>query len=427
MLANTWSIVSSPVAQQPIKNFAENIANGIRINTTPNPDRYAIGVYNDANAVNSKWEYFDANVNAALEFDNGKGYAMSRTTDGVLTFAGTMNVSNVTTTVLPDKWNAIGNPFTSYYPVNKNSNSSFLNENSANLDAQAVYIWDNAQNKYVAANDLAPSTDRSLSPGQGFFVKTKLGITSLLFNKDKRSTKPSTGNNVFNKSSTPYIQLFVEKGKIKINTDIIYLDVASKGFDAVYDIVNFDTSDFDLTTHLLEGSVGKNYTIQSLPNKNYKDQIIPISLIAKANSKISFSAVSKNLPDGLMVFIEDKKTSSYHKLDETGEKYQVQLDKQEKGAGRFYLHTTTQTLNINEEALSDVKVFSSNSQLNIVGMPEQKIKVELFDLLGKQVFEKKLQAERSVSIKLGVISKGIYIVNIKTKEGNSITKKITIK
>ena len=130
LLANKWSIVTSPVSGQTVKTFAENVANNIRINTTPDPDRYAIGYYDDSQTSGSKWQYYDANVSAVTEFIAGQSYAISRATDGEVSFTGTLAVNDLVKTVEANKWNAIGNPFTTYYPANKNSNSSFLNDNA---------------------------------------------------------------------------------------------------------------------------------------------------------------------------------------------------------------------------------------------------------------------------------------------------------
>jgi photosystem II stability/assembly factor-like uncharacterized protein len=148
-----WSLVSVPLEGQKIKSFAIDVNNNIRVNTTPTPDRYAVGYYNDANGVGNKWEYYDADIDVNTTFIKNKGYTVSRNTDGAVSFVGTLLTDNQLVYVTPDEWNAIGNPYTAYYPANKNINVSFISDNTTNLDSPAIYIWDVTQNKYVAISD----------------------------------------------------------------------------------------------------------------------------------------------------------------------------------------------------------------------------------------------------------------------------------
>ena len=89
-------------------------------------------------------------------------------------------------------------------------------------------MWDNSQNKYVAVTELDAS-NRSLTPGQGFFIKLKNGQTDIVFKEEKRSTKPSTGITNFSKTKTknPTIQIFANDGTHKVNTSIKYFNNGS--------------------------------------------------------------------------------------------------------------------------------------------------------------------------------------------------------
>ena len=160
--------------------------------------------------------------------------------------------------MVADQWNAIGNPFTTYYPANKNSSSSFLNDNMDALDDsfKSLYLWDNDQNKYVAVSEVDAS-DRSLPPGQGFFVRMKSGQTEISFKEEKRSTKPGSGDTDFarNNDTTPTITLSISDNITTVKTDIKYFDTATQGLDPGYDIGNFNGASLDVFTHLLENSI----------------------------------------------------------------------------------------------------------------------------------------------------------------------------
>jgi hypothetical protein len=426
MLQNKWHLVSVPLEGQKIKSFADNVNNSIRVNTTPDPDRYALGYYDDSQAINSKWVYYDKNMDVNTAFAKTKSYAMSKGTDGSVSFTGTLVTDNQIAAVVSNKWNAIGNPFTAYYPVNKNANSSFLNDNTASLAEQAVYVWDGNQEKYDALSDLAPSAQKGLQPGQGFFVKTKAGVTSLSFSKDKRLTKPVTGDNVFNKSEaeTPFIQLFVKNGNIEVKTAIVYDDNATLGLDSKYDILNFDSSDFDVTSHLLEGGLSKNYTIQSIPNNDFENQIISVNLKVAAKKEVIFRLKSTNLPDDLHIYLEDKETNMFHKLSNDGS-YKITTTKELNSIGRFYMHASRSSLSTIDTELDQVSIFNFNKELFINGLDEGVLNIKLFDISGKQIISENQKAKGKNSLQLNKLSSGIYLVKVSFAK-SVITKKIVL-
>lgn len=429
LLANKWSIVTPPVSGQTIKTFAENAANNIRVNTTPDPDRYAIGYYDDSQVAGSKWQYYDADVNSAIEFTAGNSYAISRATDGEVSFTGTLTANNVFKTLVADQWNAIGNPFTTYYPANKNSSSSFLNDNMNVLDDSYIglYMWDNTQNKYIAVSEVDVS-DRSLPPGQGFFVRMKSGQTEISFKEEKRSTKPGNGDTDFarNNDTTPTITLSISDNITTVKTDIKYFDTATQGLDPGYDIGNFNGASLDVFTHLLENSDATNFTIQSLPTNNYENMVVPVGLRANQGEEITFTAEALHLPIGIDVYLEDREKSVFTKLSEVNTNYKIVLENNINGIGRFYLHTTSSVLNTKEVAvLTGVNIYTTNNVLSITGIKEGNATLKIYSVLGKEVLQTKFVASRKNQFLLPKITSGVYVVQLETKEGK-LNKKIII-
>ncbi|AUC86131.1 hypothetical protein CW731_12940 [Polaribacter sp. ALD11] len=429
LLANKWSLVSAPVTNQSIKSFVENAANQIRINTAVSPNRYAIGTYNEVNVIGNKWEYYDTTIGSE-SFLNAKGYAVSRVSDGDLTFTGSVVTTDVSGAVVENKWSAIGNPFTTYYPANKNGGSSFLDDSLTDLDSenQAVYLWDNSQSKYAAITNLLTSPQRFFTPGQGFFVKAKTGVSALHFLENKRAILPLEGT-VFNKgaSTTSYIQLFVESNGVKVNTDVLYYANATQGFDVGYDIENFTSNGLDVFSYLLENNQDKNYTIQSLPQNKYADMVIPLGLKANANEQVVFSSKNKSLPKGVKVYLEDRQENVFTLLDTENKAYKVALSKGVNETGRFYLHTTSKTLNLEDLPFtSKIVAFANDNKLYIKNVSSEKTNIKLFDMLGKKVFEERTHIVNDKKINLSHLSAGIYLVKIATKK-EKISKKIVIK
>ncbi|MCI2227806.1 T9SS type A sorting domain-containing protein [Polaribacter sp. MSW13] len=427
--AEKWNLISSPVIGQTVKVFAENVDNIIR-NNGATPKKYAIGKYNDANPVNTKWEYFDENVGAAVEFEKGIGYTISRDEDGPVSFTGTLQTSSLNVDAAHDKWVAVGNPFTAYYPANKVSSGNFILENDAKLADGSVRVWQDNQSKYVAYTNLVSATSKVLTPGQGFFIKMKASGTDemLAFNSANRGAKASftVDENTFNRDSntTPYIKLYVAKGNLKVNADVIFSENATVGFDEGQDIVNFGHSDFDLTTKLLDNSSDKFYTIQSIPRDNFENQVISLNLNGKENEVITFSSFNSNLTDGLKVFLEDKETNSFYELSET-ENHTLTLSSDASGFGRFFIHFSREALSVNDTDVTKIQIYNQNNFLQIKGVNSGVLKIDLFDINGKILFNQKQNVEKFSPVDLTRFSKGVYLVKV-TSENKSATKKIII-
>jgi hypothetical protein len=430
---DNWSIISPPVIGQSVKTFVEDTSNAIRINTTPTPNRYAVAKYNDANAALSKWEYYDTNVGAGVNFDIGTGYSISRASAGVVSFTGTIQKNTLNVAAAHDKWVAIGNPYSAYYPANKRDAGGldFITNNTTKLaaNAQAVYMWDDIGLKYDAIADLAGSTQKVIAPGQGFFIKMKSTGTDemVAFNNSNVGTKTSlTGNHTFNKNynSTPYIKLYVEKGTIKVGTDIIFSETATNGFDIGQDIINFGTSEFDVTTQLLDNSSTEEYTIQSISKGDYVNQIVPISLKANAASEVIFTASAFNLPDDIKIYLEDKELSKFFELSDNKD-YKLTLNESVNGFGRFYAHFSRGALNVVENDIDEMQILNQNNFIHIKGLDSGLLSIEVFDINGKRVLNRNENFEKLNAIDLSSLSKGVYLVKV-TKETRIASKKILI-
>ncbi|PQJ80732.1 FG-GAP-like repeat-containing protein [Polaribacter porphyrae] len=425
LLANEWYIITPPVSGQTIKSFAENVSNDIRTNTSVSPTRYAIATYDDSKATGTRWVYFDANVNATDTFTAGQSYSMSRATNGGVSFTGTLTVNDLNKTLTAGAWNAIGNPFTTYYPANKNSSTSFLNDNLSKLDINfpSLYIWDDTQNKYVAVTEL-DATARSLPPGQGFFIKMKAGETEILFNEEKRTLKPATGTTDFSKTeTTPNITLTVTQGKTAVHTSIKFFDNTTAGFDAGYDIGNFDSGSLDIYSHLVDNSNTNNYTIQSLSNSNFDGVVIPISINAKKGDQITLSGVFTNIPSEINVYLEDRNTNSFTELTATSQK-EIVIENEGATKDRFYIHLSQKALNTNTTLLTDVALYSNHKTVFIHNIKEAGT-FTLHSMLGSQVYQQKVSVSAKTEIPLKDLSIGIYLATLKTNSG-TITKKIIL-
>ncbi|WP_299134711.1 T9SS type A sorting domain-containing protein [uncultured Tenacibaculum sp.] len=433
LLANAWSIISAPVHGQSIKEFAENSENAIRINTSTTPNRYAISYYDDSKVTGSKWVYYDVDylaANPSETFEKGKSYAISRAANGTVIFKGTIEKSDVTKSVTVSEWNAVGNPYTAFLPINENGGTNFINSNLSKFDPVnvGVYVWDNAQSKYVGKS--LASSEASLAPGQGFFVKTTTGVTDIIFNQSQRKIQPTTGG-IFargEKTIRPSIQLLVTSKSTTIDTNIKYLKNATLGLDPGYDLGNYSRSNFDVYTRLLNNEEGDDFTIQCLPIESIETTILPIGLKISSEEEVSFTIKTQGLPQGLEVFIEDRELKTFTKLDTSkNDIYTIVIKEKLNGVGRFYLHTQQSKIETVNTNIDDVKIYTESKNTLIVnGISDEEFEVNLYTVNGVLLLNESVKGLGNNSIALPSLQIGVYVVEVNSELGKK-TQKIIIK
>lgn len=407
--AQGWYLMSSPLAGITYDNsFAD--ANDI---ATSGFNR---GIAEYTTSANT-WSYLQS-PSGSISGVSGIGYAMKRgTTTGNISFTGTINTDNVNDVSIStagDGFNLLGNPYTSYI-----NSQAFLNANSQ-LAAQ-IWTWSDATDYYTAriAGDAF-----ILAPGQGFFVKANSGTTVNF----AESNQTHIGSDSFQKYSNRIeVRLFLSKGTSKRFAKLYYIDGLSTSFDKGWEGETFGgiPNHLDVYTELVSESQGKKYQIQSLPNLGLENMIVPIGVIADTGN-IAFTIETSNLPHGYMVFLEDKVTGNFIRLDD-GSAYEITLKNTLNGIGRFFLHTTTNSLSNFDFNLDHVSVYMSQmNSLKIVGIHEGIVIIHLYDMLGKLVSKTTFQANGANHITIPNMRQGLYIVQITSNKG-TIRKKIVIK
>jgi hypothetical protein len=210
---------------------------------------------------------------------------------------------------------------------------------------------------------------------------------------------------------------------------VYYLDNATTSFDNGYDGETFGgiSTTLDVFTQLVSNNVGKNFQLQSLPNSDYENMIIPVGVIANAGKEITFTTEAINLPSGINLYLEDRLLNSYTRLDEANANYKVTLSEALNGVGRFFLHTSSKsTLSANTVALENISIYkTNNSTLRIVGVSQGKSNLKMFNILGKQILNSSFTSNGIQDISLPKVAAGIYIVQLETETGK-LNKKITL-
>ncbi|KGL63874.1 T9SS type A sorting domain-containing protein [Polaribacter sp. Hel1_85] len=413
-----WHLVSSPVVGEGYDDtWVTN--NGIASGSVTATNR-AIATYQNgtADGTTGQWVYMQGGASGT--FGDGVGYSLKRTGAGEYSFTGTFpTTSPVSPAITQDvnNWNLIGNPYPSYIDI-----AAFITANSSNLSAgfQAIYVWNASTSSY---DDL---TTGYVHPGQAFFVNSNVASGTASITEAMQSHQSGI---TFYKSSNPSIDLTISNGTSTKTTQINYLDGKTTSLDAGFDIGIFDgvSSDLRIYSHLIENDEGISFRRQALPDNDYENLVVPVGVKSEAGKEVTFSINANNLPEGINVYLEDRQENTFTRLDEANSNFKVTFENEINGTGRFYLHTNSSALNVNTDViLNSLSIFKSNdTTLRIVGLPQGKTSVSLYNILGKQMMRISFEASGVKDISLSKLATGIYFAKVQT-ETDKVSKKIIL-
>jgi len=411
-----WYLMASPVAHNSFSVDTFTAANDIA--TSNSNSNVAIATYGTSS---DNWSYFLAG--ATRNFLPGKGYSIKKaTTTGTVSFTGTLHTEDTGVDIAlssgGNRYNLLGNPYTSYI------NSGTFLANAALSETQTIWVYDQtlSTNGSYVVKTLAENF--ILAPGQGFFVKANAAGGSVNF----AETNQIHTSDTFQRTSITEVKIQLSVNDAIQYAKLYYLNTTTTGFDVGYEgeVFGGTTDEFSIYTHLLTDNVGKKYQVQSLPNSEYETMIVPVGVKAAANKEIIISAEALNLPAGVNVFLEDKQTDTFTRLDEANSNYKITLTENLDGIGRFYLHTTSSVLSTKNVKQDHISIYKTNNfTLRIVGLSKGIANIKLYNILGKEMMRAAFTSQAVKEIYLPNLPAGIYIVQLKTAAGN-INKKIIL-
>ena len=209
-------------------------------------------------------------------------------------------------------------------------------------------------------------------------------------------------------------------------TEIVYFEGATTGWDNGFDSTNFSSGPFQLYTDHVDYDVNQNLGIQSLPIDNYDNMVVPVGVNALAGQTITISVETTNWPEGVNVYLEDTNDNSFTLLD-VNDSFTTLLDSDENGIGRFYIHTTSNSLGDGDLELTDIVIYApTRDNLRILGLNSGSANVQMFDIMGKQVLNTSFEGQSVNDVKLPNLNTGVYVVTLVSDEG-SVNKKLIIK
>ena len=407
---DNWYLMSSPVVGETYDD-AYVTANSIASGTGPN-----IGIAPYVTS-DDTWNYMQSGETAT--FAAGNGYSVKRSATGDISFTGTLNTADVSAGTLStagNRFNLLGNPYTSHI-----NSATFLANETAVSETQTLWVWNQATGVYevkIIADAMV------IAPAQGFFVKANAAGGTFNF---AESNQASSGGTFQRTANRPEIYLSISNQTDAREAKIYYIDNMTTGFDVGYEgeLFNGVSNPLAIYTHLVADSEGQNYQVQSLPPNNYENMIVPVGVNAASGSAITIEASTNNFPEGVNIYLEDKSDDSFTLLDSTSV-FTTTPDEDLNGIGRFYIHTTATALSDNQVSLTNVSMYLVDRNLTITGVHSGDTNVRVYDLLGKEVHSTSFQGTGFNKITLPSLTTGVYVVQLETQM-EAISKKIIIK
>jgi autotransporter-associated beta strand protein len=374
-----------------------------------------------------------------------KGYRAATTSGAPLTFVGDVETGSVDITINTpaggSQWNLVGNPYPSY--VISANTGSFLADNAANLDSEAVAIYGYTSGtggagggetigNFTIINNNSNSA-ANIAPGQGFFLAADPadgpGGATITFNSDKR-TVTGTDDFILGRNAANYnLRLQLTRNSNTYTTAFYFNQNSTLGLDPGYDaaIFGLNSNIHPIYSHLVEDNTGRAMAIQSLGTSDMGNVSIPLGVQANQGQQLSFSIEDSSLPSNIEVYLDDTVANTSTLL--TASNYVLTLNTNVSGTGRFYLRYSDSTLSNPTQELDALQIYTtkSPSDLMINGQLYSDTVVELYDIQGRLVLNTKLkQTVNTHRINVSHLNTGVYVVKLKNNTQQK-TQKVIIR
>ena len=406
-------------------------------NATPSWDR--IGNTNGGLTAGEAYRLFlrgDRSINITLNGSPPTATRLSAT--GVLA-AGTQTEINLSNTA--NAFNLIGNPYQAQVDMNS------LVTGSSNISGLEYYVWDptlggaptpgslGGRGAYVAvdlgtgSNTSSSSANEFLQPMQAFFVRTGTDATASVTFQEAMKAVNQTQTVVKSNSVQEYIniQLFNAEAFSQSSTPSDGLRI---NFDKSFSISTEDDSpklgNLDENLARVEGNAFSAIERRPLPEAT-EELLLFINQYRRESYVMKFD-VTDNL--NTEVFIKDKYLDQVTEITSSQNTYSFTIESsipESVASDRFSLVFEPVSLSTPEESLASLSLYPNPTQgsFRISGIDSgQDAEVKIYNLIGQQVYTSKLSGQSSIEITDFNGTTGIYLVKLKTNQGEKTFKLI---
>ena len=438
-------LISPPLVGETWSAFlgSDTNASDLLDNGDTNPTTYAFGPFDK---LTDSYINYTSETSATLE--SGTGYRAGTdvgVTGTTLTFTGNVSTTAINVDIISTgvgdtypEWNLIGNPYPSYIKL-----SDFLSTNINEFlsSSAAIYGYDGDTSNGWKIWNLAYASmnpNSIITPGQGFLVSSKSGGGTMTFDPSFRATAsgdPQLDDDFIDgrdneSNEIAYLKLEMNSNLNSYSTDFYFTDLASSGLDVGYDASAFNgvAPDYAIYSHLVENSTGVDMSIQSVSFNDVNNSlVIPLGINAAQGEQITVSMPNNTLSTDVEVYLEDNLTNTFTLLNSNN--YSFTTGDNLSGIGRFYLRFEAEALDVIDNELSTLLVYTSDSpkQIIIEGPLENTTKAILYDVQGREVLSQLLDVNENLQlIDVNDLSSGVYVIHLQSTT-RSISRKIIIK
>ena len=444
----TWDLISVPISNLSINTFAQG-----EDDLATNGADYAIGEYSNTTAsynagtgsgANTWLNFNTSTAPGAGNFNAGQGYQMATTNAGAgggaeMTFAGIPNTGSVTIAIINSetgtasdndasdgtKFNLVGNPYPSFLSV-----ASVISGNSSVLHANNQAVYGYTGSGYTTYNN---ASGGYIAPGQGFMVGAdSASSANFEFTTSMQSTSNTSMDDFI--SGDPMnddrAELFIGyvSNEDTDRTRLYFIENMTDGLDSGYDAAKISFADNFISSRLVSDDDGFDITIQSLAYSELSNKIIPLVVNSPMGQEFKLNITHNTTPADLNVYLEDVVEGTMTDL-KAGD-FILTPSTDLEGVGRFFIHTTADTMSNGEVSTSMLNAFKevNTNYITLEGLATQSnnINVSLFNILGRKVLSTSLSNDMNTQTisTLGMAS-GIYVIELES--GNDrLTKKLII-
>ncbi len=393
-------------------------------------------------------EFYNDGLDASSVFEPAIGYAVrapnnfSNTIPSTFTgsFTGVPNTGNISNTDIEfygNGYNLVANP----YPSNINF-QLFKSSNATVLENEA-YFWTNindyvdgayVENNYAiynASNDTGTSASggddiptKIIKVGQGFLVQAlepddEDNLPRTITFTNAMRTADNDGiffNSKGTQSTTDRYWLRLTTPLNKFNTTaVVYKEGASNNYD-----------DYDSQLPI----VGSDSFYSIIDDKKLAIQgrypflltdKVPLGIIAyqQGNHTITLNKKEGVFNEGQAIYLYDKLSASYTNLQNGGYAFNTAAGTDDT---RFEIVYQISVLATDKVAKESVVVYRDGTAF-VVKAPKEIAEIQVFDMYGRLIHIMKPNSKEAV-FEAESITRGVYILKVKTEEGSIYTKKI---
>jgi hypothetical protein len=141
--------------------------------------------------------------------------------------------------------------------------------------------------------------------------------------------------------------------------------------------------------------------------------VVPLGIDSEKGGEVTFSAFTIPLNSGTF-FLEDRTLGTFTDLSK--DTYTVNLPAKTAGTGRFFIQSSPSTLvyyaPLRGGQGGAFRIWNVNNRVNIEGAVSNKATGAIYDLLGRKIYEARLNDSNLNTFTVPTAVRGIYLVKV---------------